>query len=84
VGYGALGGAVGGVLYTLFTRGNEIMLEQGSTIEMVLQRPLMLEEANLTAANAPGFVPTGQQQQPMPKPVAHPRILCPLGTLGCQ
>src|SRR5271156_748321 len=84
VGYGALGGAVGGILYTLFTRGNEIMLEQGSTIEMVLQRPLMLEEANLTAANAPGFVPTGQQPQPMPKPVPHPRVLCPLGSLGCQ
>ena len=84
VGYGALGGAVGGILYTLFTRGSEVMLEQGSTIEMVLQRPLQLEEANLTVADAPGYVPSGQQPRMLPKPVQHPRVLCPLGTIGCQ
>jgi type IV secretion system protein VirB10 len=84
VGYGALGGAVAGVLYTLFTRGNEIMLEQGSTIEMILQRPLLLQEANLVGSEAPGFVPTGQQPRALPKPTQHPRILCPLGTIGCQ
>ncbi|HEX3473289.1 MAG TPA: hypothetical protein VHT28_19065 [Silvibacterium sp.] len=84
VGYGALAGGVGGILYTLFTRGNEIILPQGQTIEMIFQRPLLLEEANLTAATAPGFVPAGQQPQPLAKPVARPRILCPLGTAGCS
>ncbi len=84
VGYGALGGAVGGVLYTLFTRGSEVMLEQGQTIEMILQRPLELQEANLTGPDAPGFVPTGQQPRMLPKPVQHPKVLCPLGTIGCQ
>ena len=84
VGYGALAGGVGGVLYTLFTRGNEVILPQGQTIEMVFQRPLQLEEANLTGPDVAGFVPTGQQPQPLPKPVAHPRVLCPLGNLGCS
>jgi hypothetical protein len=83
VGYGAAAGAVGGILYTLFTRGNDVVLPEGDTIEMVLQRPLTLQEANLTGPDAVGYVPTAQQQQPMQKP-GRPRILCPLGTLGCQ
>jgi hypothetical protein len=83
VGLGAAAGAAGGLLYTLFTRGNEVVLPQGSTVEMVFQRPLMLEEANLAGADAPGFVPTGQQQQPMQKPGARQRVLCPFGTVGC-
>lgn len=84
VGYGALAGGVGGVLYTLFTRGNEVILPQGQSIEMIFQRPLQLEEANLIGPDVAGFVPTGRQQQPLPKPVAHPRVLCPLGNLGCS
>ncbi len=84
VGYGAAGGAVAGILYTLFTRGNEVVLPEGDSIEMVFQRPLMLQEANLTGPEVAGYVPTGQQQQPMAKPGRNQRILCPLGTLGCQ
>ena len=84
VGYGAAAGAVGGILYTLFTRGNEVVLPEGDTIEMVFQRPLMLQEANLTGPETVGYVPTGQQPQPLEKPGRRQRILCPLGTLGCQ
>jgi len=84
VGYGAAAGAVGGILYTLFTRGNDVVLPEGDTIEMIFQRPLMLQEANLTGPEVAGYVPTGQQQQPMAKPGRNQRILCPLGTLGCQ
>jgi hypothetical protein len=84
VGYGAAGGAVAGILYTLFTRGNEVVLPEGDTIEMVFQRPLMLQEANLTGPEVAGYVPAGQQQQPMAKPGRNQRILCPLGSLGCQ
>ncbi|HUB28186.1 MAG TPA: hypothetical protein VL967_00765, partial [Terracidiphilus sp.] len=84
VGYGAAGGAVAGILYTLFTRGNDVVLPEGDTIEMVFQRPLMLQEANLTGPEVAGYVPTGQQQQPMTKPGRNQRILCPLGSLGCQ
>ena len=84
VGYGAAAGAVGGILYTLFTRGNEVVLPEGDTIEMIFQRPLMLQEANLTGPETVGYVPSGQQPQPMEKPGRHQRPLCPLGTLGCQ
>ena len=86
VGYGAAAGAVGGILYTLFTRGNEVVLPEGQTIEMVFQRPLQLQEANLATAdgNTTVFVPTGKQPQPLPKPNRSQKILCPLGNLGCQ
>jgi len=84
VGYGAAAGALGGILYTLFTRGNDVVLPEGDTIEMIFQRPLMLQESNLTGPEVAGYVPTGQQQQPMAKPGRNQRILCPPGTLGCQ
>ncbi len=82
VGLGAAGGAVGGLIYTLFTRGNEIVLPEGQTIEMVFQRPLQLQESDVASAEATtAFVPTGRQPQPLPKPQ---KILCPIGSLGCQ
>ena len=84
VGYGAAAGALGGILYTLFTRGNDVVLPEGDTIEMIFQRPLMLQESNLTGPEVAGYVPTGQQQQPMTKPGRNQRILCPPGSLGCQ
>ena len=84
VGYGAAAGALGGILYTLFTRGNDVVLPEGDTIEMIFQRPLMLQESNLTGPEVAGYVPTGQQQQPMAKPGRNQRILCPPGSLGCQ
>ena len=84
VGYGAAGGAVAGILYTLFTRGNEVVLPEGDTIEMVFQRPLLLQEANLIGPQTVGYVPSGHQPQPMEKPARHQSPLCPLGTLGCQ
>lgn len=84
VGYGAAAGAVGGILYTLFTRGNDVVLPEGDSVEMIIQRPLELQEANLTGPQTVGYVPTGQQQQPMEKPGRRQRILCPLGSLGCQ
>lgn len=42
-GIGAGAGAAIGVLTTMLTRGDEVRLEGGTTIEMVLQRPLDLE-----------------------------------------
>jgi hypothetical protein len=73
VGYGALAGGVGGVLYTLFTRGSEINLERGQTIEMVFQRPLTLEQKDISVP--PAGAPTQQYvpippQPPMAKPSA--------------
>jgi type IV secretion system protein VirB10 len=69
---------------SLFTRGADVNIESGAQVEMVLQRPLLLEDANLSA-DAPGreLVPSPQQPKPMPKPVKT-QILCPSGGLGCS
>ena len=74
-------------LVSLFTRGADVNIETGTQVEMVLQRPLILEEENLAAAPAPGstpaLVPAADQPAPIEKP-KHARILCPPGGLGCQ
>jgi type IV secretion system protein VirB10 len=74
-------------LVTLFTRGADVNIESGTQVEMSLQRPLLLEEANLSGsggpAGAPALVPSANQPKPLEKPI-HPRILCPLGGLGCE
>ena len=71
-------------LTTLFTRGADVNIESGTQVEMILQRPLLLEEENLNgsgpAGAAPALVPAANQ----PKPMSKPRILCPLGGLGCE
>ncbi len=84
--YGALGGAAAGAIYTLFTRGDDISIPQGTSIEMVLQRPLQLEPSQLAGINdtqgRPQFVPAPGQQQPLPKPRL--AMTCPPGALGCN
>ncbi len=62
-GIGAGVGGLAGLGITMLTRGNEVRLEQGTTVEMVLQRPLVLEEAKL-GARPREYVP-GRQPQPM-------------------
>src|SRR5579872_3453871 len=52
IGIGAGAGAAAGLLYTLFSRGDDIRIEAGTQIEMVLQRPLVLEERKVEEANA--------------------------------
>ena len=78
-GYGAIAGGVTGLVYTLLTRGNDINLEQGQTVEMVLQRPLTLSAVNLASGTA-GENVAPSAQRPMAKPA---RPLCPPGGLGC-
>lgn len=71
-------------LATLFTRGADVNIENGTQLEMVLQRPLILEEENLTAAGAePSLVPAAHQLKPLEKPKPL-RVLCPSGGLGCD
>ncbi len=81
-GYGAAAGGAAGLIYTLLTRGNDVNLEQGQTVEMVLQRPLTLSPANLGSRAGSGspMVPTAQA--PMKKPDRE-RLVCPVGGLGC-
>jgi hypothetical protein len=47
VGVGGLAGAAAGLGYALLTRGPDVMLQPGTSIQMVLQRPLELQEAKL-------------------------------------
>jgi type IV secretion system protein VirB10 len=74
----------------LFTRGADVNIESGSQVEMVLQRPLLLEEENFTRAGADtvpanALVPAAYQPRPMEKPDAHrARVICPSGGLGCE
>ena len=85
IGLAAGAAAVG--LVSLFTRGADVNIENGTQVEMVLQRPLMLEEENLSAAGAPGsaaaLVPSASQPKPIEKPT-RVRVLCPPGGLGCN
>jgi hypothetical protein len=83
IGYGSLAGAAAGAIYTLFTRGNDIVIPSGTSVEMVLQRPLILQEAQLAGndqANAP-MVPA-RQNQPMAKHKTN--MVCPFGSPGCN
>lgn len=86
IGLGA-GLATTGIV-ALFTRGSDINIENGTPVEMVLQRPLLLEEQNLSVSVpdgsvAPGLVPAVNQPKPLDKPGKRLNILCPAGALGC-
>ncbi len=85
---GGLGGLAAGAatvgLVSLFTRGADVNIPSGTQVEMLLQRPLLLEETNLSAGNGTGtqLVPSPNQPRPMDKP--HPqKMMCPPETLGC-
>ena len=84
LGIGGAAGAVAGAAVSLFTHGNDIKIPSGTPIEMVLQRPLTLQAANLTGAETAGqYVPAASQRQPMPKP-GRTQMTCPPGGLGCD
>jgi type IV secretion system protein VirB10 len=74
-------------LVSLFTRGADVNIESGTQVEMVLQRPLILEQENLAGVGAPGsaaaLVPAAEQPKPLGKP-NRARVLCPPGGLGCE
>ncbi len=72
-GIGASAGAAVGILTTLLTRGNDIVFPPGTTVEMVLNRPLVIQQAQL--AGMPSYTgvagPTGVQQSPTITPTPH-------------
>ncbi|MHB1022523.1 MAG: TraB/TrbI/VirB10 family type IV secretion system protein [Acidobacteriaceae bacterium] len=83
----ATGGAVG-LITTLLTRGNDINIPQGSAVEMVLQRPLELQQSQLAGVHGSAVAPTtytpsANQPRPMEKPDKPYHVLCPSG-LGCN
>jgi type IV secretion system protein VirB10 len=82
---GGLAGIAAGVaaagLVSLFTRGADVNIQKGTEVEMMLQRPLILEEENLTGTS-PGLRPSADQPKPLNKP-DRANLLCPPGSLGC-
>ena len=69
-------------LVSLFTRGADVNIESGTQVEMMLQRPLILQEENLSGSGL-DLVPAPTQPKPMEKP-AKTQLLCPPGSLGCE
>ena len=69
---GGLAGAGVGLAQVLLTRGDEIRIPEGTSVEMILQRPLELEERRLTARSATEFVPSDQRGRPLQKPALTP------------
>ncbi|MGO8932983.1 MAG: hypothetical protein ACLPLZ_14390 [Terracidiphilus sp.] len=73
-------------IVSLFTRNADVDIPRGTQVEMVLQRPLVLEEENLAGLSEPGaapeLVPAANQQRPITN--RRPRIMCPPGSLGCE
>lgn len=69
-GIGAGAGAAAGLLGVLLTRGPEATLTKGSTVEMVLDRPLTFTNTDLDFSSAPPHAPLsdGGPQQPAQKP----------------
>lgn len=83
--FGGLGAGLAAVaLVSLFTRGADVNIEAGTQVEMVLQRPLILEQENLAEGTAPGAAPAMVPSANQPKPLQKPKLLCPPGSLGCQ
>lgn len=82
-GIGAAAGGVLGLGIALATRNTEVRLPPGTGVEMVLQRPLVLERAKLQRsqdvdflAPAPALKHTGHQYPPAPAedgPIIEPR-----------
>ncbi|HEV2277776.1 MAG TPA: hypothetical protein VGS02_06360 [Acidobacteriaceae bacterium] len=78
---GAGAGLAAAGIVALFTHKADISIPSGSQVEMVIQRPLQLEESNLEGNTT--LVPAAAQPQPLPKPTLHQHMVCPPGSLGC-
>jgi type IV secretion system protein VirB10 len=72
-GIGAGAGAAAGMLTTLFTRGKDVVIQPGTALQMVLSRPIVLQQAQLAGMPAATgiFVPAPSTTQQLP-PAAKP------------
>lgn len=66
-GIGAGGGAAAGLLGVLLTRGPDATLSKGSTVEMVLDRPLTFDPKDLDFANAAPSRTLSEEGRPAPQ-----------------
>jgi type IV secretion system protein VirB10 len=67
--YGSLAGAATAAVYTLLSRGPDISIPAGSSVEMILQRPMSLEAQQFAVVND---APPQEQQQYNPLPQRPP------------
>ena len=65
-GIGAAAGATAGLIGVLFTRGPDAVLAKGTTLEMVLDRPVQFEEGELDFSNSPARRAGSDGGGPMP------------------
>lgn len=65
-GAGAGAGAAAGLIGVLLTRGPDAVLTKGSTVEMVLDRPISYQESELDFRNAPPRAALSQGSNPGP------------------
>jgi type IV secretion system protein VirB10 len=81
---GAGAGLAAAGIVALFTHKADVNLPKGTQVEMVLQRPLLLQDSNLDGSST--LVPAGTQPNTvLDKPTLHrPHMLCPAGSLGCS
>jgi type IV secretion system protein VirB10 len=61
LGIGAAAGMAGGLIYTLVSRGPDAVIAKGSTVEMVLDRPIVFNENDVNFTNA-----LPRQNSPLP------------------
>jgi hypothetical protein len=66
-GVGGAAGAATALAGVLLTRGPDATLSQGSTVEMVLDRPLVFQDSELNFQNAPPRSPGIQSKTPPPQ-----------------
>lgn len=66
-GIGAAAGAAAGLIGILVTRGPDVVLAKGSTVEMLLDRPLTFEESELDFQSAGTGIRRGADGGPAPK-----------------
>jgi hypothetical protein len=73
-GIGAGVGAAAGVLAVMMKHGQDIVFPEGSSVVMVMQRPLQVQEqqlagmGNLTGYDGPEMTPVNAEQLQLPKP----------------
>jgi type IV secretion system protein VirB10 len=73
-GIGAGVGAAAGMLAVMMKHGQDIVFPEGTTVVMVMQRPLQVQEqqlagmGNLTGYDGPQMTPVNAEQLPLPKP----------------
>ena len=73
-GIGAAAGATAGLIGVLFTRGPEAVLAKGTTLEMVLDRPVKFEETELDFSNAPPHKTSSGDSGPLPSSKNRPPV----------